>query len=82
MKELFDLRVGCWNLLNSVALIAKKEGAQSIGDYRPISVMHNTTKLFGKILVNRISPHLDRIISLSQSAFIKGCSIHDNFQYV
>jgi hypothetical protein len=66
-----------------VVLIAKKEGAQRIGDYRPISVMHNIMKLLGKILTNRLAPHLDSIISNSQSTFIRDrSSIHDNFQYV
>jgi retron-type reverse transcriptase len=36
----------------------------------------------GSILAHRLTPHLDRIVSKSQSAFIKGRSIHDNFQYV
>jgi hypothetical protein len=84
IREIFDLRARCWNLLNSanVALIPKKEGAQTISDYRPISVMHNVAKLLGKILANRLSPHLDSLVSPSQSALIKGRSIQDNFQYV
>jgi hypothetical protein len=44
--------------------------------------MHSTAKLMGSILARRLTPHLDRIVSKSQSAFIKGRSIHDNFQYV
>jgi hypothetical protein len=84
MKEIFALRVGYWNLLNSVnvILIEKKEGAHAIGDYYPISIMHRIVKLLAKIVSNRLAPHLDRIISHSQSAFIKRRSIHDNFQYV
>jgi hypothetical protein len=84
IRDIFALRGGCWNLPNSanVALIAKKEGAQTIGDYRPISIMHSVAKLLWKILANRLSPHLDTIVSHSQNAFIKGRSIHDNFQYV
>jgi hypothetical protein len=73
-----------WNLLNSanVILIEKKEGAQAIGDYRPISIMHSIAKLLGKILSNPLAPHLDKIVASNQSTFIKGRSIHDNFQYV
>jgi hypothetical protein len=65
-----------------IALIPKKEEAQAVTDYRPISVMHSTAKLLCSILAERLAPHLDRIVSKSQSAFIKGRSIHDNFQYV
>jgi hypothetical protein len=47
IKEIFALWAGCWNLLNSanVVLIQKKEGAQSISDSKPISIMHNIAKL-------------------------------------
>jgi hypothetical protein len=84
IREIFDLRARCWNLLNStnVALIPKKESAQTISDYHPISVMHSVTKLLGKILATRLSPHLDSLVSPSQSVFIKGRSIQDNFQYI
>jgi hypothetical protein len=73
MKEIFDLRAA------HVVLIEKKEGAQSVGDYKPISIMHSTAKLLPKILTNRPPPHLDKLVSHTQSAFIKGRSIHDNF---
>jgi hypothetical protein len=81
INEIFELRPGCWNLLNSanIVLIEKKEGAQSIGDYRPINIMHSISKLLAKILANRLTPRLDSLISQSQSALIKGQSIQDNF---
>jgi hypothetical protein len=84
LHEMFALRAGCWNLLNiaNIALITKKRDAQSMGDYRPISIMHNMAKLLGKILANRLAPHLDQIVSSSQSAFIKNHTIYDNFQYI
>jgi hypothetical protein len=71
-------------LLNTanIALIAKKRDAQSMGDYRTISIMHSMAKLLEKILANRLAPHLDQIVSSSQSAFIKNHTIHDNFQYI
>jgi hypothetical protein len=82
--EIFALRAGCWNLLNSanIILLQKKDGAQSITDYRPISMMHNISKLLAKILANRLAPRLDSLVLHSHSAFIKGRSIQDNFQYV
>jgi hypothetical protein len=81
---MFALWAGYWNLLNSanVILLGKKEEAHTIGDYRPIKIMHSIAKLLAKILSNRLVPHLDRIVSHSQGAFIKGRSIYDNFQYV
>jgi hypothetical protein len=65
-----------------VVLIPKKEGSHAITEFRPISIMHNTGKLMAKILANRLALKLDQLLSHSQSAFIKGGSIHDNFQYV
>lgn len=84
MQQLFNRRSSCWNLLNSanIALLPKKEGASQVGDYRPISLMHSIAKIFGKVLANRLAPHLERLVSHSQSAFIKGRCIQDNFQYV
>jgi len=39
-------------------------------------------KIMGKLLANRLSPHLNNLVSHSQTVFIKGRSILDNFQYV
>ena len=44
--------------------------------------MHSVAKILGKVLANRLAPHLNDMVSRSQSAFIKGRSIHDNFQYI
>jgi retron-type reverse transcriptase len=44
--------------------------------------MHSVAKILSKILANRLAPHLATIVSPCQSAFIKGRSIQDNFQYV
>jgi hypothetical protein len=65
IRETFDLRVGCWNLLNSanVVLLPKKDGTQNIGDYRPISIIHSVAKLMGKILANRLQPYMERLVS-------------------
>lgn len=54
----------------------------NITDYRPISLMHSVAKIMGKVLANRLAPHLNDIVSRSQSAFIQGRSIQDNFQYI
>jgi hypothetical protein len=62
-----------------MTLILKKDGTQGLGEYRPISVMHNITKLVGKILANHLAPRLEGMVSRSHSAFIRGRSIHDNF---
>jgi hypothetical protein len=44
--------------------------------------MYSSANLLTKIFANRLAPRLNQIVSHSQSAFIQGRSIHDNFQYV
>jgi hypothetical protein len=79
-----NLRGGCANLINSanIILIPKKPDAASVADYRPISLIHSLSKVFSKLLANRLAPVLPHIVSKCQSAFVKKRSIHDNFLHV
>jgi hypothetical protein len=72
------------HLLNSafITLIPKKEGAVYVKDYRPISLVHSFARLITKVLANRLAGRLHELVSLNQSAFIKGRSIQDNFLLV
>lgn len=72
------------NHLNSAykILIPKKEDAQTVGDYRPISLVHSFAKLITKIMANRLAPRLGNMVASNQSAFIRGRSIHDNVMLV
>ncbi|CAM0954217.1 unnamed protein product [Alopecurus aequalis] len=83
-NQLHCLRGRHWNLLNTahLALLPKRVGAAAASDFRPISLMHSAAKLMCKLLANRLAPELPNLISLSQSAFVKGRSIQDNFLYV
>ncbi|XP_024314534.1 uncharacterized protein LOC112270714 [Brachypodium distachyon] len=69
------------NTANTI-LIPKKDGADSISDYRPISLIHAMAKILSKAMVMRLRPKMHELVSLSQSAFIKSRSIHDNFMFV
>jgi hypothetical protein len=73
-----------FDLLNTanIVLLPKKEGAEKIGDYRPVSLIHSVAKLLAKVLALRLAPAMQQIISKSKSAFIWGRSIHNNFLYV
>jgi mannosylglycoprotein endo-beta-mannosidase len=72
------------NLLNkaNIVLISKKDGAEEISDFRPISLIHAVAKIVTKTLALRLAPFMNSIIPPCQSAFIKRRSIHDNFLYV
>ncbi|WVZ62277.1 hypothetical protein U9M48_012041 [Paspalum notatum var. saurae] len=73
-----------FKFLNSanIVLIPKKSDAKSVGDYRPISLIHSRAKIFSKLLANRFAPFLNTLISMSQTAFIRKRCIQDNFLYV
>jgi hypothetical protein len=61
-----------------ITLIQKRQNAKEIGDFRTISLVHSFSKLFSKLIANRLRPRLAKIVSANQSAFIKGRSLHDN----
>lgn len=67
-----------WLNSANVELLPKKEGAEGITDYRPISLMHVVRTIIVKVLANRLGP----LISNAQSAFIKRRCIHVSFMYV
>jgi hypothetical protein len=62
-----------------ITLIPKKQEAQEVGDFRPISLVHSFAKLFTKLLANRLRPKMADLVKTNQSAFIQGRSLHDNF---
>jgi hypothetical protein len=51
-------------------------------DFKPISLIHIFAKLITKIMANRLTPFLDSLVATTQSAFIKGRCMHDNFIFV
>jgi hypothetical protein len=79
-----ELHVHGFHWLNSanIALLPKKEGAEEVSDFRPISLIHAIAKIIAKMLATRLAPFMNELISNAQSAFIKKRSIHDNFLHV
>jgi hypothetical protein len=82
--HIFHLVSGDFAALNHafICLLPKKDGASSISDYRPISLIHSVAKLFAKVLARRLTTVIGSLISAAQSAFLKTRTIHDNFLYV
>nr|CAN79448.1 hypothetical protein VITISV_004425 [Vitis vinifera] len=65
--------------LNStfLLLIPKKEGAEDVRDFRPISQVGSVYKLLAKVLANRLKSVMGEVISNSQQAFVQGRQILD-----
>lgn len=55
-----------------VTLIPKKDGAQCLREFRPISLISCIYKVISKVLAKRLSKVLEKVISENQSAFIGG----------
>ncbi|CAM8954066.1 unnamed protein product [Rhodiola kirilowii] len=62
-----------------IVLVSKKVGADKMEEMRPISLCSVAVKIITKILATRLQPILNQVISVYQSAFIKGRIITDNF---
>ena len=62
----------------NIILIPKVQGSETIGSYRPISLCNYVYKIISKVLVGRIRPLLDKLISPCQAAFVLGRRGVDN----
>lgn len=65
-----------------MVLLKKKAEPVAIKDYRPISLIHSLGKLITKCLARRLAMVLNELVHPSQSTFIQGRSIQDNFRVV
>lgn len=63
----------------NIIMIPKREVAIQVGDFRPISVMNVVPKLISKILANILRDFLPTLISPTQTTFIRGRQISENF---
>ena len=53
-----------------IAFIPKIQGPETLCNYRPISLCNIVYKIITRIIVNRLRPYLDKLISLHQAAFV------------
>ncbi|KAJ9557115.1 hypothetical protein OSB04_011729 [Centaurea solstitialis] len=61
-----------------LCLLPKSPNASTVSDFRPIACCKVLYKCISKMLVERIKPALDGLVSRTQSAFIPGRRIVDN----
>jgi hypothetical protein len=78
----------CMRSINGsyVTLIPKKSSLDSVGDYRPISLLNTSVKVLTKILANRLQQVITKLVHQNQYGFIKARSIQDclawAFEYI
>jgi hypothetical protein len=84
LHQLFHLdRRGLRQINTSLlVLIPKVQGADSLRDFRPISLIHSVVNFFAKILATRLTPKLEDLIDPCQSAFVKRRCIQENYSHV
>ena len=70
-------------LLANLSLIPKPNKDHSLPqNYRPISVLNNDLKIFGRILADRLAKVISPLIHIDQSGFIPNRQITDNIRLV
>jgi mannosylglycoprotein endo-beta-mannosidase len=68
INSFYDLRCHDLNLINKadIILLPKKEGAEDIRDFKPISLIHAIAKIITKVLALRLAPLMHQLISACQ----------------
>ncbi|KAL0404010.1 UNVERIFIED_CONTAM: hypothetical protein Sradi_2041800 [Sesamum radiatum] len=61
-----------------ITLIPKNQTAHLVEQFRSISLCNTIYKVISKIIANKIHPHLEKIISPFQIAFVPGRNINEN----
>jgi hypothetical protein len=59
-------------------MIPKKSGALDLKDFRPITLVSSVYKIIAKVLANKIRMVMEKVISNSHNAFVKGRQILDS----
>jgi hypothetical protein len=82
IRILFDQFHGNARLPKSIcsyflALIPKVQSPQSLGNFRPISLLGCIYKLVAKVLASRLAKVIGDLIPNTQSAFLKGRQLVD-----
>lgn len=60
-----------------ITLISKVFSPSIIRDFRPISLINCSLKILSKVLTNRLSNVMDKLISPNQTGFMKGRQISE-----
>ncbi|XP_057251664.1 uncharacterized protein LOC130591770 [Beta vulgaris subsp. vulgaris] len=67
-----------WNS-TLISLIPKIENPLRLNNFRPINLVNTCYKIVTKIIVSRIRPHLQNVISPNQNSFIAGRGAEENY---
>ena len=80
LSKLFFHSSSLLKVLNQtfITLIPKIPNPEEVSHFRPISLCNVFYKIISKVLVNRLNPIMDSIITPYQNPFIKGRNISDN----
>ena len=79
VKKIFDTKIMPEYLNRThIVLIPKIQGPETLGNYRPISLCNTVYKIVTKIIVARLRPYLENLVSPLQTAFVPGRKGIDN----
>lgn len=65
IQSFWELRTSSLHWINTsnIVLIPKKEGADKVSHYRPISLIHGIAKINSKVLALRLTPYMHSLVS-------------------